>query len=59
MRRDLSPPVQTLLKQIKGFTIIGFFKKALKMSGARDPVIYSSPPIGDDKGYSELSFGWS
>jgi hypothetical protein len=45
--------------RIMGFAIIGFFKKALEISGAKDVVIYFLTPIGEDKGYSELSITWS
>ncbi|MGC2528959.1 MAG: hypothetical protein WA639_14510 [Candidatus Acidiferrum sp.] len=45
--------------RIMGFAIIGFFKKALEMSGAKDLVIYFSTPIDEDRGYSELSLAWS
>jgi hypothetical protein len=45
--------------RIMGFAIIGFFKKALEISGAKDVVIYFLTPIEEDKGYSELSITWS
>ncbi|MGC1416323.1 MAG: hypothetical protein WA817_13620 [Candidatus Acidiferrum sp.] len=45
--------------RIMGFAIVGFFKKALEMSGAKEPVIYFSTPIDEDRGYSELSLAWS
>ncbi|HKN74486.1 MAG TPA: hypothetical protein VJW94_04860 [Candidatus Acidoferrum sp.] len=45
--------------RIMGFAIVGFFKKALEISGARDAAIYFSTPIEDGKGYSELSIAWS
>jgi hypothetical protein len=45
--------------RIMGFAIIGFFKKALEISGAKDVVIHFSTPIEDGKGYSELSIHWS
>ena len=45
--------------RIMGFAIIGFFKKALEISGAKDVVIHFSTPIEDGKGYSELSISWS
>jgi hypothetical protein len=41
--------------RIMGFAIIGFFKKALEISGARDVVIYFATPIEEDRGYAELS----
>jgi hypothetical protein len=45
--------------RIMGFAIVGFFKKALEISGAKDVVIRFSVPIEEGKGYSELSIGWS
>jgi hypothetical protein len=45
--------------RIMGFAIVGFFKKALEISGAKDVAIYFSVPIEEDKGYSELSIAWS
>ncbi len=45
--------------RIMGFAIIGFFKKALEISGAKDLVIYFATPIEEGKGYSELSISWS
>jgi hypothetical protein len=45
--------------RIMGFAIIGFFKKALELSGAKDVVIYFATPIDEGKPYSELSLTWS
>ncbi len=45
--------------RIMGFAIVGFFKKALEISGAKDAVIYFATPIEEGKGYSELSLTWS
>ena len=45
--------------RIMGFAIIGFFKKALEISGAKDVVIQFTVPIEEGKGYSELSIAWS
>jgi hypothetical protein len=45
--------------RIMGFAIIGFFKKALEISGANDVVIHFATPIEEGKGYSELSISWS
>jgi hypothetical protein len=45
--------------RIMGFAIVGFFKKALEISGAKDVAIHFSVPIEDGKGYSELSIAWS
>ena len=44
--------------RIMGFAIVGFFKKALEISGAKDVVIFFSTPIEEGKGYSELSIAW-
>lgn len=45
--------------RIVGLTIIGFFKKALELSGAKDVLTHFSTPIEEGKGYSELSVSWS
>jgi hypothetical protein len=45
--------------RIIGFAIIGFFNKALEISGAKDAVIYFTTPIEEGKPYSELSIAWS
>jgi hypothetical protein len=45
--------------RIMGFAIVGFFKKALEISGAKDVAIHFSVPIEDGKGNSELSIAWS
>ena len=45
--------------RVMGFAIIGFFNKALEISGAKDAVIYFVTPIEEGKGYSELSLAWS
>jgi hypothetical protein len=45
--------------RILGFAIIGFFKKALEISGAQDVTIHFSVPIDEGKSYSELSIAWS
>jgi hypothetical protein len=45
--------------RIMGFAIIGFFKKALEISGAKDVVIYFSVPIEKGETSCELSIAWS
>lgn len=45
--------------RIMGFAIIGFFNKALELSGAKDAVIYFTTPIEEGRGYAELSIAWS
>jgi len=45
--------------RIMGFAIIGFFKKALEISGAKDVFLYFVTPIEEGKGYAELSISWS
>jgi hypothetical protein len=45
--------------RIMGFAIVGFFKKALEISGAKDVVLHFVTPIDEGKGYSELSIVWS
>jgi len=42
-----------------GFTIIGFFNKALELSGAKEIQVYFPTPIEEGKAYSELSLTWS
>jgi hypothetical protein len=42
-----------------GFAIIGFFKKALEISGARDVALSFTTPIEEGKAFAELSIGWS
>jgi hypothetical protein len=44
--------------RIIGFAIIGFFKKALEISGAKDVTVYFTAPIDSDKEYCELSIAW-
>lgn len=41
-----------------GNSIIGFYKKALEMSGAKDVRAAFATPIGDEKGYAELAVTW-
>jgi eukaryotic-like serine/threonine-protein kinase len=45
--------------RIIGFAVIGFFNKALELSGAKDVVIHFPTPIGAGKAYCELSIAWS
>jgi hypothetical protein len=45
--------------RIMGFALIGFFNKALEISGAKDVAIHFATPIDDGKGYSELSISWT
>jgi hypothetical protein len=45
--------------RIIGFSIIGFFKKALEMSGARDVNPYYTTPIEENKGYCDLAITWT
>ncbi|HTQ60689.1 MAG TPA: hypothetical protein VMI32_10725 [Candidatus Solibacter sp.] len=44
---------------IMGYAILGFFKKALELSGAKDAVIQFVTPIDDGKSYAELSLTWA
>lgn len=44
--------------RIMGFAIVGFFKKAMEISGAKDVALHFSTPIEEGKGYSELSIAW-
>ncbi len=45
--------------RIMGFAIIGFYKKALEISGATDVTIHFATPIDEGKPFSELSLSWS
>jgi hypothetical protein len=45
--------------RIMGFAIIGFFKKALEISGAKDIALNFTTPIEEGKDYCELSIAWS
>jgi hypothetical protein len=42
-----------------GLTIIGFYRKALEISGAREVDAKFTTSIEDEKGYCELSLSWS
>ena len=44
--------------RIMGFAIIGFFKKALEISGAKDVVLRFTTPIEEGKEFAELSISW-
>jgi hypothetical protein len=44
---------------VVGPTLIGFFRKALEMSGARDVSAEFATPIEDGKGFCELVLTWS
>jgi len=44
---------------LMGYTIIGFFKKALEISGAKDVQVSFTIPISEGKEYSELTATWS
>jgi hypothetical protein len=45
--------------RLMGFVIIGFFKKALEISGAKDVALHFTTPIEEGKGYAELSLSWN
>jgi hypothetical protein len=45
--------------RIMGFAIIGFFKKALEISGAKNVAIQFTVPIEAGKEFAELSITWS
>lgn len=42
-----------------GLSIIGFYRKALEISGAKDVSAIFKVPIEDDKDYCELNLSWS
>jgi hypothetical protein len=46
-------------QRLIGLSIIGFYQKALEVSGAKNIKVEFTTPIGDDKGYSELSISWT
>jgi len=41
-----------------GFTTVGFFRKALELSGATDRDVRFTTPIEAGKGYAELAVSW-
>jgi hypothetical protein len=45
--------------RIIGFAIIGFFRKALEISGAKNVKAGFATPIEAGKGYAELAISWS
>lgn len=45
--------------RVMGFAIIGFFRKALEISGAKNVVIHFTVPIEEGSEYAELSITWS
>lgn len=45
--------------RIIGFAIIGFFRKALEISGARNVQAGFATPIEAGKGYAELAISWT
>jgi hypothetical protein len=45
--------------EIMGYGIIGFFRKALEISGAKDIFVKFTVPISDEKEYAELTITWA
>lgn len=45
--------------RLMGFAIIGFFRKALEISGAKDVSVRFNIPIEEGKGFAELAITWS
>lgn len=45
--------------EIMGYTIIGFFRKALQMSGAKEVAVNFSVPISAGRGHAELAISWA
>jgi hypothetical protein len=41
-----------------GFAIIGFFRKALEISGAKDVAVRFTVPIDQGAEFAELSITW-
>lgn len=46
-------------QRLIGFTIIGFYRKALEISGAKNVDAKFTTSIEEDKGYCELMLNWS
>jgi len=44
--------------EIMGYGIIGFFRKALEISGAKNVAVKFTEPISDEKPYAELTITW-
>ena len=42
-----------------GFAIVGFFRKALEISGAKDVAVRFAVPIEAGQEFAELSITWS
>jgi hypothetical protein len=45
--------------RILEYTIIGFYRKALEISGAKKVDVHFSVPMSDDKDYSEVTVTWA
>jgi len=45
--------------EIMGYGIIGFFRKALEISGAKDIAVKFTVPISDEREYAELTITWA
>ena len=45
--------------RIIGYAIIGFFRKALEISGAKNVEARFATPIEEGKGYAELAISWT
>jgi len=41
------------------YTIIGFFRKALELSGAKQVAVNFKVPMSDDAAYSEVAITWA
>jgi len=46
-------------QRLVGMSIIGFYRKALEISGAKNVTAEFITPIEDDKGYCELALNWN
>ena len=44
--------------KLAGYSIIGFCRKALELSGAKNAVVRFTTSIEDDKGFADLAISW-
>jgi len=49
----------TMIHRLIGLSIIGFYRKALEISGAKDVKAEFTTSIEEDKGYCELVLNWN
>jgi len=64
---NMPAPCQAVVKltgfekqhRLIGFSVIGFYRKALEVFGAKDIKAEHTTSIEDDKGYCELVLNWN